>query len=294
MAEALHAVSQGAGGVLHPLILDPLLSAALQEDWAWGDLTTQTVVHAGSRARAEFLYKAPGVVAGLPIAARLFHLIDPSLVFTAHVAEGGHVASGTVAATVVGDAGALLSGERVALNFMQRLSATATLAAAYVAAVSGTRAQILDTRKTTPGLRLLEKYAVRTGGARNHRFGLADAIMIKDNHIAIAGSITEAVRRARSGAAATTTVEVETESLEMVDEALAAGADLIMLDNMALDTMREAVTRVAGRARLEASGGVTLASVRAIAETGVDFISVGALTHSAGSLDISLDMALLS
>lgn len=292
MAEALHAVSPGAGGVLHPLILDPLLSAALQEDWAWGDLTTQTVVHAGSQAEAEFLYKAAGVVAGLPIVARLFHLIDPSLVFTAHVAEGSHVASGTVAATVSGDAAAILSGERVALNFMQRLSATATLAAAYVAAVAGTRAEILDTRKTTPGLRSFEKYAVRTGGARNHRFGLADAIMIKDNHIAIAGSITEAVRRARAGAAATTTVEVETESLAMVDEALAAGADIIMLDNMPPETMREAVARVAGRARLEASGGVSLATVRAIAETGVDFISVGALTHSAGSLDISLDMRL--
>lgn len=292
MAEALHAVSQGAGGVLHPLILDPLLSAALQEDWAWGDLTTQTVVHAGSQAQAEFQYKAAGVVAGLPIAARLFHLIDPSLVFTAHVAEGAHVASGTVAATVSGGAAAILSGERVALNFMQRLSATATLAAAYVAAVAGTRAEILDTRKTTPGLRAFEKYAVRIGGARNHRFGLADAIMIKDNHIAIAGSITEAVRRARAGAAATTTVEVETESLAMVDEALAAGADIIMLDNMPPETMREAVVRVAGRARLEASGGVSLATVRAIAETGVDFISVGALTHSAGSLDISLDMRL--
>ncbi|HEY9854524.1 MAG TPA: carboxylating nicotinate-nucleotide diphosphorylase [Stenomitos sp.] len=290
MAEALHAVSPGGGGVLHPLILDPLLTAALQEDWAWGDLTTQTVVPTGSKARAEFLYKAPGVVAGLPIVQRLWHLIDPTLVFTAHAAEGATVANRTVAATVEGDARAILSGERVALNLMQRLSATATLAAAYVQAVTGTRAEILDTRKTTPGLRLLEKYAVRVGGARNHRFGLADAIMIKDNHIEIAGSITEAVRRARQGAAATTTVEVETESLEMVEEALAAGADIIMLDNMDPGTMRRAVSLVAGRARLEASGGVTLQTVRAIAETGVDFISVGALTHSAGSLDISLDM----
>lgn len=292
MAEALHAVSPGAGGVLHPLVLDPILTAALQEDWAWGDLTTQTVVRDGVQARAEFLYKASGVVTGLPIVRRLWQLIDPTLVFTAHVAEGAQVAAGTVAATVAGDARAILSGERVALNFMQRLSATSTLAAAYVQAVAGTRAQILDTRKTTPGLRLFEKYAVRVGGARNHRFGLADAIMIKDNHIAMAGSITEAVRRARQGAAATTTVEVETESLEMVAEALAAGADLIMLDNMPLETMAEAVRRVAGKARLEASGGVTLRTVRAIAETGVDFISVGALTHSAGSLDISLDMSL--
>ncbi len=292
MAEALHAVSPGAGGVLHPLVLDPILTAALQEDWAWGDLTTQTVVQEGIQARAEFLYKASGVVAGLPIMQRLWHLIDPGLQVTTHVPEGAQVAAGTVAATVTGDARAILSGERVALNFMQRLSATATLAAAYVAAVQGTRAQILDTRKTTPGLRLFEKYAVRVGGARNHRFGLADAIMIKDNHIEMAGSITEAVRRARAGSAATTTVEVETENLAMVEEAVAAGADIIMLDNMAPETMAEAVRLVAGRARLEASGGVSLKTVRAIAETGVDFISVGALTHSAGSLDISLDMTL--
>lgn len=290
MFEALHPGAPGAGGVLHPLILDPILDAALREDWAWGDLTTLTVVEPGVQARAEFRYKAPGVVAGLPIARRLWQRVDPSLEVQDLVSEGDRVSPGTVAMVVTGDARSLLSGERVALNLMQRLSGTATLARAYVEAVAGTRAQILDTRKTTPGLRILEKYAVRVGGARNHRYGLADAIMIKDNHIAIAGSITEAVRRARAGSAATTLVEVETESLEMVDEALAAGADLIMLDNMPPARMREAVERVAGRARLEASGGITLETVRAAAETGVDFISVGALTHSAGSLDISLDI----
>lgn len=275
---------------LHPLILDPLLEAALREDWAWGDLTTQTVVPATAQGRGAFRFQAPGVVAGLPVLDRLWQRVDPTLRFQAEVREGTPVVAGTVAAVVEGSARAILMGERVALNFLQRLSGTATLAAAYVAAVAGTRAQILDTRKTTPGLRLLEKYAVRVGGARNHRFCLADAILLKDNHLAIAGSILEAVRRARAGAPATTLIEVETESLEMVDEALQAGADLIMLDNMPLALMRQAVEQVGGRARLEASGGITLASVRAVAETGVDFISVGALTHSAGSLDISLDL----
>lgn len=288
MAETLR--PDPLGDPFHPLILDPLLDQALREDWAWGDLTTQAIVPAEAQARADFQVKADGVVAGLPVVARLLERVDPTLEFRVAAPDGTEVTRGTVAATVIGRARSILLAERVALNLIQRLSATATLARRYVAAVAGTRAQILDTRKTTPGLRILEKYAVRVGGARNHRFGLADAIMIKDNHLEMAGSLTEAVRRARCLAAATTRIEVETESLAQVEEAVGLGVDLIMLDNMPPETMRQAVSLVAGRARLEASGGITLETVWAVAETGVDFISVGALTHSAGSLDISLDL----
>lgn len=242
------------------------------------------------RARAEFLFKSPGIIAGLPVMQRLFQRVDASLAFEILHREGSFVEAGTVVACVTGSAASLLSGERVALNLMQRMSAIATLTRRFVGAVEGTGTQILDTRKTTPGLRLLEKYSVRVGGGRNHRYSLADAIMIKDNHIEIAGSITEAVQRARRLASATTMVEVETESLEMVDEALRAGADIIMLDNMPVPMMRAAVERIQGQALIEASGGINLETIRAAAETGVNFISVGALTHSAGSLDISLDM----
>lgn len=233
-------------------------------------------------------------MAGLPVMQRLFQRVDSHLEFSILHEEGTFVDAGTVVAAVTGSAASLLSGERVALNLMQRLSAIATLTRRYVTAVEGTAAQILDTRKTTPGLRLLEKYAVRVGGGRNHRYCLADAIMIKDNHIEIAGSITAAVQRARQIASATTMVEVETESLEMVDEALRAGVDIIMLDNMPVPLMRQAVERIQGLALIEASGGINLETIRAVAETGVNFISVGALTHSAGSLDISLDLHRLS
>jgi nicotinate-nucleotide pyrophosphorylase (carboxylating) len=290
MVTTLRPVAPGAGTDLHPLILDPLLESWLREDWAWGDLTTRTVVPADCTCRATLLLKQEGVVAGLPVVARLFTLVDPQLTFTPLVTEGDALEAGTELARIEGPAGSLLMAERLALNLMQRMSAIATLTRLHVEAVTGTHAQILDTRKTTPGLRLLEKYAVRVGGGRNHRYALADAIMIKDNHLAIAGSIAEAVQRARSGAAATTRIEVEVEDLLMLEEAIAAGADLVMLDNMGLEVMREAVRIAAGRVLLEASGGITLARVRAVAETGVDFISVGALTHSAGSLDISLDV----
>lgn len=290
MAATLRTDAHALSDDLHPLILDPLIELALREDWAWGDLTSQTIVPAGQLGRAEFMIKGQGVIAGLPVVARVWALVDPSLRFVPCCADGTAVAPGAVVATVEGSARSILMGERVALNYLQRLSGTASMAAAYVERVAGTRAQILDTRKTTPGLRLLEKYAVRAGGARNHRYCLADAILIKDNHLAIAGSIPEAIRRARAGAAATTMVEVEVEDLAMLDAAVAAGADLVMLDNMSPELMREAVARVAGRVKLEASGGISLATVRAVAETGVDFISVGALTHSAGSLDISLDL----
>ncbi len=290
MPKALHSSTHLAQAGLHPLTLDPILEHALREDWAWGDLTSTLIVPPDAMGRAEFLFKQDGVAAGLPVVERIFELVDPMLTFTMKVQDGDRLTKGTVAAEAEGSARSLLMAERVALNLLQRMSATATLARTYADALEGTRTQLLDTRKTTPGLRLLEKYAVRVGGGRNHRFGLADAIMIKDNHIEIAGSIAEAVRRARQGAPMTARIEVETESLDMVREALAAGADIIMLDNMDVVTMREAVGMIAGKALTEASGGITLTTIRQIAETGVDFISVGALTHSAGSLDISLDL----
>jgi nicotinate-nucleotide pyrophosphorylase (carboxylating) len=290
MPKALHPSPALLQAGLHPLTLDPTLEHALREDWAWGDLTSTLIVPPEVQGRAELLFKQDGVAAGLPVAERVFQLVDPTVTFRFLVQDGDRLSKGTVAAEVHGPARALLMGERVALNLLQRMSATATLSRAYTDALEGTRTQLLDTRKTTPGLRLLEKYAVRVGGGRNHRYGLADAIMIKDNHIEIAGSITEAVRRARAGAPMTTRIEVETESLEMVQEALEAGADIIMLDNMSPETMREAVRLIDGRALTEASGGITLETIRRVAETGVDFISVGALTHSAGSLDISLDL----
>jgi len=290
MPKALHSSTHLAHAGLHPLTLDPILEHALREDWAWGDLTSTLIVPPDAQGRAEFLFKQDGVAAGLPVVARIFELVDPELTFTLKTQDGDRLAKGTIAAEATGSARSLLMAERVALNLLQRMSATATLARTYADALEGTRTQLLDTRKTTPGLRLLEKYAVRVGGGRNHRYGLADAIMIKDNHIEIAGSIAEAVRRARAGAPMTTRIEVETESLDMVRQALAAGADIIMLDNMDPETMREAVALIDGKALTEASGGITLATIRRVAETGVDFISVGALTHSAGSLDISLDL----
>lgn len=290
MPKALHSSMHLANAGLHPLTLDPILEHALREDWAWGDLTSTLIVPPDAMGRAEFLFKQDGVAAGLPVVARIFELVDPTLAVTLKVQDGDRLSKGTIAAEAEGSARSLLMAERVALNLLQRMSATATLARSYADALEGTRTQLLDTRKTTPGLRLLEKYAVRVGGGRNHRFGLADAVMIKDNHIEIAGSIAEAVRRARTGSPMTTRIEVETESLDMVREALAAGADIIMLDNMDAETMREAVALIDGKAITEASGGITLSSIRRVAETGVDFISVGALTHSAGSLDISLDL----
>lgn len=278
------------GVPLHPFLTEPLVRAALNEDLAWGDLTAWGAVPPGQAAEAQLLLKSPGVIAGLAVAVQTFALLDSTFVVELLVEDGMEVDPGIPVARLVGNARTLLSGERVALNFLQRLSGIATLTRAFVTAIAGTRAQIVDTRKTTPGLRLLEKYAVRQGGARNHRFGLADAALIKDNHILLAGGIGQAVHNLRRVLPLTSRIEVETEDLAMVEEALAAGADIIMLDNMTLEVMREAVALVAGRAVLEASGGVTLTTVRAIAATGVDYISVGALTHSAPALDISLDV----
>jgi len=259
--------------------------AWLAEDLGAGDLTSEAVVAEGATAKAAILVKEPGVVCGLELVRSVFAELDPGFTTEALAADGDEV-EGQVA-QLDGDARALLAGERLALNLLGRLSGIATLTRRYVDAVEGTGATILDTRKTTPGLRALEKYAVRCGGGTNHRLGLDDGILIKDNHLRLAGSLGEAV----SNAAATgVSVEVECETLDQVAEAVQAGADMILLDNMSPAQLSEAVALVDGRAKLEASGGVNLDTVRAIAETGVDFISVGALTHSARALDVSLEL----
>jgi nicotinate-nucleotide pyrophosphorylase (carboxylating) len=250
-------------------------------------VTTSLLVPADARGRATLTQKAPGVLAGLRVCEAVFQRVDPSLRWHTHVDEGSWSEAGTRVAEVAGSSRSILTGERVALNFLQRLSGVATLTARYVEAVAGTGARILDTRKTTPGLRVLEKQAVAAGGGVNHRFGLFDAVLIKENHAAMAGGVGEATRLALSDAGGLA-VEVECQTLDEVREALEAGAPGILLDNMTNDELRSAVSLVAGRASLEASGGVSLETVRGIAETGVDFISVGALTHSAPALDVSL------
>ncbi len=263
------------------------VAVALSEDVGTGDLTTQQVVPADATCTAQILVKEPGVVCGLHVAAGVFHELDPDLRFEALAADGDSVGCRTAVARLTGRAAPVLTGERTALNFLGRLSGIATLTRRFADAIEGTGAEILDTRKTTPGLRALEKHAVECGGGRNHRFGLYDAILIKDNHLAVAGSISLALERAKD---AGVPVQVEVDTLDQLCEALDAGADSILLDNMPPDTLREAVAITAGRAKLEASGGVTLDTIRAIAETGVDFISIGALTHSARSLDVSLEV----
>lgn len=271
-------------------MIDRLIEQALLEDIHTGDITTLAVVAGKRPASARLIAKEHLVVAGLFTAARVFSALAAEIRFNALLDEGASAAPGTVLATVQGDAAPLLMGERVALNLLQRMCGIATLTSSFVAAVAGTKARIVDTRKTTPGLRQLEKYAVRIGGGINHRTGLYDGVLIKENHITAAGGITEAIRRARAYIPHTLKIEVETETVLQVDEALAAGADIIMLDNMSLDEMRAAVAIINGRALVEASGGVNLERVRAIAETGVDIISVGALTHSPRAMDISMLM----
>jgi len=269
---------------------EPLVRAALAEDIGPGDITSILCIPAGTRATAVMLAKQPGVIAGLAIAEMAFHLIDPDAVWLAHLSDGARVGEGrTPLATITGDARALLTAERVALNFVQRLSGIATLTAKYAALTVGTHARIADTRKTTPGLRMLEKYAVRAGGGFNHRLGLYDAVLIKDNHIKAAGSIAQAVAAARAHISHTMKIEVEAATLKMVEEALQVNADIILLDNMDTETMRTAVLTIAGRAISEASGGLTEARIAEVAATGVDILSIGALTHSAPALDISLD-----
>ena len=277
---------------LPDLLIAPLVRAALAEDLGRaGDVTSQACVRADARLRATFVARKAGVIAGLACARLAIAELDPGADFKAVAEDGARVGAGEKLAWVDANARALLSAERVGLNLLGHLSGVATLTRAYVEAVEGTGAIIVDTRKTTPGLRALEKYAVRCGGGVNHRFGLDDAILIKDNHIAACGSVGEAVRRAKAAAGHLMKVEVEIDSLGQLEEALKYGPDVVMLDNFALADLAEAVRRAAGRAVLEASGGVNLETVRAIAETGVDVISVGALTHSASVLDIGLDAA---
>jgi nicotinate-nucleotide pyrophosphorylase (carboxylating) len=270
--------------------LERVVRDALAEDLGRGDLTSEALLEAETRCRAEILIKERGVVCGLAAAEAVFRALDPDLRFQALVEDGEEVHEPpAVVARVEGAARAVLGGERTALNLLGRLSGIATLTRRFVEAVAGTGAVILDTRKTTPGLRALEKYAVLCGGGRNHRFGLDDGILVKDNHIRLAGGIRAAVERLRR-AGTDLPIEVEAETLEDVREALQAGADAILLDNMSPEELRQAVALVAGRAKLEASGGVSLDTVRTIAEAGVDFISVGALTHAARSLDVSLEV----
>jgi nicotinate-nucleotide pyrophosphorylase (carboxylating) len=275
------AVTDGAAPV------DPAdLRRWIAEDLGTGDVTSSSVVPAGMSCTATILLKEPGVVCGLGVVAAVFREIDPAVDFEARGRDGEPQMPGIVA-VVRGPANAVLAGERLALNLFGRMCGVATLTRRYVDAVAGTRAVILDTRKTTPGLRLLEKAAVRCGGGTNHRFGLHDGILVKDNHLRLAGSIRAAVEGARTVGLP---VEVECETLDQVREALEVGVDRILLDNMAPPLLAEAVSLVAGRAELEASGGVTLANVRAVAETGVDFVSIGALTHAARALDVSLEL----
>lgn len=277
---------------LPDLLIEPIVRAALAEDLGRaGDVTSLATIDADARFAAVFAARKDGRVAGLDCARLAVKALDPTATFEIVTPDRADASPGAVLARVEGNARALLSAERVALNLLGRLCGIATLTRAYVRAVEGTGATITDTRKTTPGLRALEKYAVRCGGGVSHRFGLDDAILIKDNHVAACGSVGEAVRRAKAFAGHLMKVEVEVDGLDQLAEALAEAPDVIMLDNFSLEDMRTAVREVAGRAVLEASGGVSLETVRAIAETGVNVISVGALTHSAPALDVGLDAA---
>jgi len=264
---------------------------ALDEDLqATGDITSRALIQPGSKGRAEIIMREPGVVAGLPLASMVFRLLDNKINFQSLVNDGEHLQGDSVIATLDGSVLTILEGERTALNFLQRLSGIATLTARFLVLAAPHGAEILDTRKTTPGLRGLEKYAVRAGGGKNHRFGLYDAILIKDNHIAARGGVGAAVRLAKEAAGEPRPIEVEIGRLEELEEAIEAGADIVMLDNMPSEDAEQAVQMASGRVKLEASGGITLANVSSYARAGVDYISVGALTHSAPSLDIALQL----
>jgi nicotinate-nucleotide pyrophosphorylase (carboxylating) len=265
-----------------------IVRRALAEDLGWGDVTTEAIVDGSLRARGVIVAKCDCVIAGLDVAAEVFRQLDPAAVITVTLPDGARTSNGNIVAEVRGAAGAMLTAERTALNFLQRLSGIATLTRKFVDAAAG-RITILDTRKTTPTLRALEKYAVRAGGGTNHRNGLDDAIMIKDNHIRLAGGVAEAVKRMRE-ARDDMPIEVEAQSMEQVEQALVARANVIMLDNMPIDAMREAVRKIAGRAKVEISGGVTLERIPELASTGADYVSVGALTHSAASADLSFEL----
>jgi len=270
-----------------PSTVVQLIKHAIEEDIGYGDITTSLLIPEESESRALYVAKANFVIAGLPFAREVFNILDPDAVFKTFFAEGAKVRKGDILGEVSGKTKVLLAGERISLNILQRLSGIATLTSQFVDAVMGTGTKIIDTRKTTPCLRFMEKYAVRMGGGVNHRFGLFDGILIKDNHIEVVGSITKAISLAKAGHHLAK-IEVEVENLNDLQEASEAGADIIMLDNMSADDMREAVKIVKKRIPLEASGNVSLNNVREIAETGVDLISIGALTHSVVAVDISL------
>ncbi len=274
--------------------LDPLIDLAFEEDIGIGDITTEATVPPTQEGIGTLLAKSDGIVAGLPVAERVFAKLDETLSFRALVTDGDAVKVGTPIAEVQGSAKTILIGERTALNFLQRLSGIATLTAQFVAAVADYDTKIVDTRKTAAGWRAVQKYAVHIGGAQNHRFGLYDGVLIKDNHIVAAGGIGNAVRRAQQIVPHTAKIEIEVETVEQVDEALKAGADILLLDNMPPDLMGRVVQEVGDRAVTEASGGITLEHVKTVAATGVNLISVGALTHSAMPMDISLTLTLIA
>ena len=274
----------------HTLLVEPIVRHALEEDLGRaGDITSDLTIPPETQARAKLAARKPGTISGLIAAQTAFRLVDPSLKFEVQTPDGSTVTPGTILATISGSARAILTGERVALNFAGHLSGIATATRALVDAVTGTRARIVCTRKTTPGLRVLEKYAVRCGGGFNHRFGLYDAVLIKDNHLVAAGGIEPAIERVRAGLGHMAKIELEVDTLAQLEEALALRIDTILLDNMPPDVLKQAVAMANGRATLEASGNVTLATVRAIAQTGVDYISAGSITHSAPNLDLGLD-----
>ena len=274
--------------------LDPLIELAFEEDIGIGDITTDATVPPTQMGVGTLLAKSEGIVAGLPVAERVFAKLDETLTFRALVKDGDAVITGTPIAEVQGSAKTILIGERTALNFLQRLSGIATLTAQFVDAAADYDTKIVDTRKTAAGWRAVQKYAVRVGGGQNHRFGLYDGVLIKDNHIVAAGGIGNAVHRARQAAPHTAKIEVEVETLDQVDEALTAGADILLLDNMSPSIMKSVVHEVGDLAVTEASGGITLDKVKTVAATGVDLISVGALTHSAMPMDISLTLTLVA
>lgn len=277
-------------GAPHPLLIEPIVRRALEEDLGRaGDLTTDLLIPPGRTAHAAIVARERGVVSGLVAAEIAFRLIDPGVHIQRHLRDGEPVSAGAAIASIEGPARGILTAERVALNFLGHLSGVATSTHALVARIAGTEARIICTRKTIPGLRLLQKYAVRCGGGLNHRFGLDDAILVKDNHIAAAGGLGPVMSRLKHHLGPMVKVEVEVDTLDQLHEALALGFDAVLLDNMSVAVMRQAVEATRGRAKLEASGGVALERVRAIAETGVDFISSGALTHSVRSLDLGMD-----
>ncbi|NLK72339.1 MAG: carboxylating nicotinate-nucleotide diphosphorylase [Clostridiales bacterium] len=276
--------------MLDKLSMDEIITRALKEDIGTGDITTMSTVPAGQTINGRFIAKEAGIICGLEIVRRVFEIVNNEIQFKPLVNDGDAVLTGEVIASISGPAVGILMGERVALNFLQRLSGISSKTASLAKIIEGTGARISDTRKTTPGLRVFEKYAVKIGGGMNHRFNLSDGVLIKDNHIAAAGGISNAIEAARNSIPHTLKIEVEVETMEQIEEALKAGADIIMLDNMDIPAMKEAVAKINGRALVEASGNMGDKDLRVVAETGVDIISIGALTHSVKAMDISLKL----